>query len=358
MTTHELLDLPPHVGQRAEKIVFELMTNRLEVIGELHPQINGATVSNNPSSAVPRTCQGVVFQESEYRDIDPYTDLVRVKWVLENGDKYSLGVFAFEDDEQHQGSLEQSTSTPLVDLMSMMNVEIFKTFTIPLGGQIIPAITDLVESFGIERYEIAQVDAYVTDPYSRPIGTLGTEALRSALQMAGTLPPYFDSDGVLQVRMPPSLDTNDGIRYDLSNSRVLPESTVIKRNIIRAPNRFIVVGSGPSNDEIVAMCDVDPNARNSKERTGRIVPKTVQRNGIGSYAQAYALASTLAQQDLRLLQGIVFESAPDPRHDTFDVVQFDGDAYLELNWTLQLQPGGTHSHTASKRVNVMDPTSS
>ena len=61
----------------------------------------------------------------------------------------------------------------------------------------------------------------------------------------------------------------------------------------------------------------------------------------------YALdshARAAAAQDAGGYQWVSFSAAPDPRHDTFDAVQYLGDIYREQGWSLQVLEGGEHRH--------------
>ena len=85
----------------------------------------------------------------------------------------------------------------------------------------------------------------------------------------------------------------------------------------------------------------------SEARPGRCT-HDIDAQGLADIAAANAAAEAAYLADQDALSFVSFTGTPDPRHDSFNVVSYDGINYLELSWSLELRPGGAHQHDLAR----------
>jgi hypothetical protein len=121
-------------------------------------------------------------------------------------------------------------------------------------------------------------------------------------------------------------------------------------DLLIAPNRFIVIsnqGVGESASRpVVGRYDVPAAAPWSIERRGFVIP-SISDVQLRDENQANAVARSMGRRQT------VFERAsvstpPDPRHDSYDVVLWRGERWLELAWTMTLIEGAPMQHSLRK----------
>jgi hypothetical protein len=125
-------------------------------------------------------------------------------------------------------------------------------------------------------------------------------------------------------------------------------SVVESDNLLNAPNRFLVISnSGDADAEpIVGQFDVPSSAPHSIDNRGFVILDTRDLQS-ASTSQAFAMARTLALTNTIVEQREI-ATPPDPRHDSYDVVHWDGENWLEVAWSMTLIEGGSMSHVLQK----------
>lgn len=113
-------------------------------------------------------------------------------------------------------------------------------------------------------------------------------------------------------------------------------------------NTYLVRSTGADDTDISALHRIDPDAEGSSARVGFDVVATHDEPGLSSAAQAREVARALARRDAQ--RGVRFSSPPDPRHDTYGIVELDGTRYVEVEWNLPLQPGADMTHVLAPGV--------
>lgn len=345
VTPNPLLDVPPGLGQVANTVRYLVVDRDLQPKGRVQP-LEAGSVTANTAGSIKRQLQGFVLGESDMRDINPFTDRILPFWVLEDGTEWPLGVFMFTNSAEHSGTYASATDIALMDQEFVLQQGIKFPVSIPPGGQIVPAVLQLVGEVGITNRSVPVTSgATVADPRSWPAGTSRIEILKQLCLSAGWLPPYFDNTGMFIIRVPPNLLT-DSPDHVYTGARVRYSTPVVQANRLSAPNTFVVIGTGPSKGDISAFSYVDPTLDFSvSNRDGLEVVSVTRMQGIENTEQAQTMADTLAASAVGYQQ-ISFEGPADPRHDLFQTVEWsDGTIYRELSWTLKLEtPGGFHSH--------------
>jgi len=60
-------------------------------------------------------------------------------------------------------------------------------------------------------------------------------------------------------------------------------------------------------------------------------------------SQAQAVAQGLVNRQT-IFERVSLTTAPDPRHDSYNVIRWQGSNWLELGWSMALVEGGTMNH--------------
>ena len=115
---------------------------------------------------------------------------------------------------------------------------------------------------------------------------------------------------------------------------------------VGAGGRAVSVLGALASENIVAFADVPANAPNSFTNRGFYISQ-VRTLQLASSSQAIAVANGLANRGT-VFETVTLSTAPDPRHDSYDVIHWNGSLWLELAWTMSLLEGGAMSHTLRK----------
>lgn len=356
-TPNELLDLAPHIGQVASTVEFELVTEGSAVaIGTLHPASDERmSIQNNPAGNIKRTLRGFHLDASEAVDINLFRDRVKPWFVLEDGTRWPCGTFQFVSDDRVVSTAGRPLSTTLFDKTFILGNPRPNAFGLDTGEAIVFWIDRMAEEAGIpkkQRLTVGNEAAVINDPVSWPAGTPRMRIMNELAQLAGYLGPYFNNDGSLVIRPNPEIRAgSDSMRYDESSPRIFVDSLTKAPNLLDAPNRFIAINNGSQQAEIVGVFDVPDYYPHSIKNRGFEVVKIIRTQGLDSTESAAALAHTAANQDPGNYEVAAFDSPPDPRHDTFEIVLLNNDeVYIEIDWTMDLEPGGTMRHNLRRSL--------
>lgn len=346
---NRLLDLDPGVGQVASMVRFQVLDRDLTVVGEIVP-LAADSVSANVSGNVKRTLSGLKLDELALREIDPFRHRIKPLWCLEDGTEWPLGVFVFTAEAAHIGSYISTLDTTMMDQDYMLDQPTRAAFGVGQNGEILPKVLELLAQIRILSSTISAPwgsTARVADPVVWPAGTSRMQILKDLCALAGWLVPYFDNNGVLTLR--PASDVSNVIPDHIyPGGRVLRDSIVSNDNLLNAPNVYVVTCSGPSNGEITASAEVAEYLPFSVYNRRFEIVKVIRAQGITSTEQAQQMADTYAAGAGVGFRTVQFEATADPRHDLFQTVQWGGLIYREIQWSLKLRPGGSHSHSITQ----------
>lgn len=350
LTPNRLLDLQADVGEVASTFIWELLDKSYNVIGQIHPAL-GASMDNNTTSQVMRAVHNVKIPQSERINIDVLRDRVRPSMVLQDGTVWPLGVFFFTSDQIIESTATIPFDTTLLDQRFLLTSTLPFSFGVSVGRQIRDAIIEVIQAVGITRYSVDASSVKVSgDPINWSPDVTGLTVLESLAQRCGFFPPYFDNDGTLILRAQDILQSGIGHQYSRQGGRIIVNSLRSTSSLLTAPNAYKVIGSGATQGEVSAIAYIDPSLPQSRERRGITIMKTIRLQGVGSNADALALAQANAREDVNQFSTAELTSAPDPRHDTFDIVQTDQELWREVGWAMEMKPGGAHSHQLVKKI--------
>jgi hypothetical protein len=284
--------------------------------------------------------------------------------MLVDGEARPLGRFRFADatqqdySDEEAGEVRSLTSCQLSDYMSIVDAQLETSFTAVLEPAR-AAIERLLADLDIEM-QIEDSGQLISNSWMA--GTSRKAVLESIAELGGYLAPWFDHEGVLQVRR--QFDPTTGVAdFDFDEQQsVFAESVTRSDSTIYAPNRIVVVSNGGntyggSSSEknpvdpidpgpMMAFCDVPSTAPHSIMNLGFARPEIME-------IQATSVAQCQAVADLYCLTQTVAEevdlsTALDPRHDGWNTVDFQEKRWLETGWSMQLAAGGEMQHSLQR----------
>lgn len=358
-----LLDLAPWVGQRQATFRFGRVNGVTgETLEDIHPIRSGPTLSHDTGRTVKRQLTLTLGAE-DTAAIDVLQDRILPFMVFANGWQYPLGRYIFTQQSNQVFSSGELSNVTLADEMFMIDQQITEAFdasnlsltatlgipsvtvgtgTANRGAPVSTALQVLLRDFNVQ----AQVEAspfVVNQAWSA--GSRRGAILETMALVADYFSPWFDNDGLLRYirAFNPALEIPD-FDWDAGN-QVMRSSIVRQNDAITAPNRFIVVSnsSGSPGTAVYGTADVPTNAPNSLENRGFAIP-SVNDLQVLTTVQAQAVAQNLVQRQT-IYETMSVTTAPDPRHDSYNVIHWQGSQWLELGWSMTLTEGAPMTHT-------------
>lgn len=342
--TNPLLDMAPYVGQRSATFQFLLTDGPTgENLGEIHP-LRGGNLTHDTTRTIKRDLSlnlGVV----DSARINPIRDRVTVSMIL-GGVSYPLGKFLFADDTGNKKSSGTLRSEKLIDEMFVIDQKMERGFT--ASGTVDQSIRTLL--FDVPNIVIDMEASGLESTGSWPAGTSRAKVLGDLCTQGGYFSPWFDNRGILRIIR--SFDPASKIpTFDLDAGKSVIRDSISETNdLLDAPNKFVVISNASTGSNATAAAVgtyVVPNsAPHSIANRGFVIPdvRDIQLSSVG---QAQIVAQTIG------ITNTVFErtqlaTAPDPRHDAYDVIKWDGEQWLELSWTMTLLEGSPMQHVLRK----------
>jgi hypothetical protein len=259
------------------------------------------------------------------------------------GGAYQLGRYMFSDTTPMLTTAGYLTSCQLTDEMFRVDQKIFQGFE--PASTVMESIVLLVQ--GVENPPVMDIAAsgYIaTGGWS--IGAGRGQILEALATQGDYLRAWMNNAGVM--RMIRSFDPAQAVpTFDFDYyKRVLRDAPVITNDLLDAPNRFVVTSNSGSGAPVFGSADVPVTAPNSIPNRGFVIPD-VRNIQLTSTGQAQAIANGLATTAL-VLEHATVSTPPDPRHDGWDVILWQGVNWLETAWTMQMIEGGEMTHTLRK----------
>jgi hypothetical protein len=232
-----------------------------------------------------------------------------------------------------------------VDQTIILDQDITSSFGLAAGDSIRDAILQQFEAALVPSYVVdPEIVTTIAEPILWPIGTKRLKIVNELAAMAGAFSVYFDNDGTGRVTLIPDLSVAPVEHTYLSGGRMIAGSMVESDDLLAAPNRFQVIDSSAEATPVVGVYDVPPSAPHSFANRGFYVVETIQEQGLEDATQATARAYAAYVESQGGYQWVQFSSSPDPRHDTFDIVDYLGTRYREQGWSLPLEEGSEMTH--------------
>lgn len=339
---HPILDLDAGVGQRSCTFRFDLINGVTgQHLGEINP-VRAATLTHDTTRTIKRQLTfplGAV----DLAAINTVTDRVLVILVLADGEEWPLGRYMFTDDSRVEYTSGELGAMALSDEMFLVDQEIesgISGIDQPVQAVVLDAMSGLPVTVEMEASPFMSAEAW-------GVGT-GRGQVLEALSVSGDwFSPWFGNDTHMHFirTFDPATRVPD---FNLdAGFRVVREGIVKTSDLLTAPNRFVVISNVSQTDvPIVGTADVPINAPHSIPNRGFVITKTVQLQ-LQSQSQATSVARGLANRQT-IFERVNLTTPPDPRHDSYNVIKWQGDLWLELAWSMSLIEGGGMNHVLRK----------
>lgn len=355
LSPDDLLDLPEHIGQVGCSYRFDVVDGTSGVhMGTVTPiSDNVPTLEHDTDSTISRRVSPFTLGTADSAAINALRDRIDIVMVL--GDtartEFPLGRYMVSDNPR--ATYSQGTITPmtLFDEMFIIDQDMERAFS-ALSQPVDTAIGRLLD--GLPIGAIVMDATSQTSGNAWGAGTARGSVLTELATVGGYFKPWFDHRHRLRVRraFEPGAQVPD-INLD-TPPRVFRDSIARSDDLLTAPNRYVVVSNNtggqfsedgseqPPPPPVYGVYDVPSSAPHSISQRGFVLPKVVEAQVATSTAAALYARTLGRQRDV--YERVELTTPPDPRHDGYDVIQFDGVLWLETAWSLPLEPGGAMRH--------------
>lgn len=338
-TPSTVLDIDTGIGQRVATWRFDILDAVSgENLGTVTPIRPGATITHDTTRTIKRDLR-VTFGAADTAAINPLTDRI-LPVMLIAGAEWPLGRFMFTDETDSQSTGGLLGDMALVDEMFIVDQQTSAAFSSDQSAT--AAVIDFLT--GLPLVDV-QVEA---SPYpavgSWAPGTTGGQILEALATQGDYMTPWMDNHGVF--RMVRTIDPDTAVPtldFDRGH-RVIAGTITGTSDLLRAPNRFVVTSnSGDAQaGPIVGTYDVPPSAPYSIAQRGFTIPEVINLQ-VADSTQAAAAARNLGIRQA-VFRRANLSTPPDPRHDSYDVIRWQGVNWLELGWSMTLQEGAPMTH--------------
>lgn len=333
------LDIEDWVGQRVATFAFGLVNGVTgEILGELHPIRQGATIRHDTSRIIKRE-MWLTLGASDTAAINPLTDRIIPSMVVA-GQSWPLGRFMFTDETISQTTGGNSSAVRLFDEMFLVDQAISTSFA-PSSG-VGDSIINLLAGLPLLDVHVDATPYPATGGWA--VGTNRGQILEALATQGDYMTPWINNDGRFRMIRTVDPDTaTPSIDFDRGH-RVIRDSINRTSDLLYAPNRFLVTSNGADAEAapIIGIYDVPPSAPYSIAQRGFVIQRT-DNIQVVSAGQAAAAARNIGIR-ASVFDRVELATVPDPRHDSYDVIRWDGVNWLELSWTMVLQDGAPMTH--------------
>lgn len=340
------LNLDECVGQRQATWTFTLIDGITgQRLGELNPVKQPATITHDTSRTIKRDLR-LALGVADRAAIDPIRDRI-LPYMHLAGAAYPLGRYLFTDPTSLVSTGGDHAICTLLDEMFLIDQQLEHGFSAD-GDDVSSAVRQLLTGITVPRVLIDPTAYAAVGGWAA--GTTRGQTL-AALALQGSYEtPWMDNDGVF--RMITTVDPDAvpaALDFDIGR-RLVRGSIGKTQDILNAPNRFIVIGNSGSSEkgEIIGSYDVPPNAPHSISNRGFVVPFVTPMQ-IASSVQAAATARSIGLRST-IFERADLETPPDPRHDSYDVIRWQGRNWVELAWSMTCEEGGSMRHSLRRAL--------
>lgn len=343
LPNNPLLDLNTGIGQRSCTFRFQLINGVTgQQLGDITP-IRAASLTHDTTRTIKRQLTLPLGVE-DTAAVNTVTDRVLVFMVMADGTEYPLGRYMFTDASRIPTTAGKLGAMALNDEMFLVDQEITVGITgvnvaVPLV--ITATLSGLPIGFELEPSPYISAEAWGA-------GNQRGQILDSLSVSGDYFSPWFDNSGVMRFirTFDPATKIAD---FDFDTGfKVYREQILETDDLLTAPNRFIVISNAAKNPDtpVAAVADVPVNAPHSIQNRGFVIART-ETLQLSVQDQAQAVARGLANRQT-IFERVSLTTAPDPRHDSYNVIKWQGELWLELAWSMSLVEGGSMNHLLRK----------
>ncbi len=342
-----LLDLPPWMGQRQATFRFDLFNGVTgEVLGQITP-LRSAQLTHDTTRTIKRQLN-LSLGVADTAAINKVQDRVAPFMIFPDGSEYPLGVYMFSDASRQvytSGKLGEYTLNDEMFLVDQaLTVGVGKPVNIP---QI--SVTQLLDDVmaGLPVKFTTEGTSFTTSQ-AWGIGTSRGQILEALAISGDWFSPWFDNTGIMRfinsfdpAKQIPDFDWDAGFQ-------VLREGIVETDDLLTTPNQFIVISNSSTDNTVpvFGIYNIPGAAPYSTQNRGFTIAKVFNQPA-ANIPQAGAMAQNLGIRRT-VFERVTINTAPDPRHDSYNVIWWQGSAWLELAWSMSMVEGGVMSHLLRK----------
>lgn len=358
--TSAVLDIGAALGQRQATFRYDLIDGvtgvRLGVVTPLRTTI--PVLTHNTANTIVRNISGVNFGVADTAQMNPITDRIAPVMLVSTLDgvvEFPLGRYMYDSTSTVIDTGGNLAANGLFDEMFIIDQQLTRGFTAAINPLGVGAVTvqdtiarllaPLVDA-GLLTYLIE--DSPLSAAGNWTAGTSRAQVLTDLCKQGGYFQPWFDNNGVLRIIR--SFNPADRMPdFDFDATRVVFRDSITYTNdLLSAPNTYVVINnSGDTTTPVVGTYDVPSTAPHSAANRGFFVPKIFDIQGALTIPQANQMAETIAQQDI-VYERTQLSTSPDPRHDSYDVILWQEQLWMEIAWSMQLEEGGPTVRTLRK----------
>lgn len=358
---NQKFDLPPWKGQRSSTFRFDVVNGTTgQHLGNVTPLRDTVpSLSHDTSRTIKRTLT-MALGKNDTANINTITDRILPVMIFDDGSEFPLGRYMFSDVTRQRFTSGKLSDTSLVDESFIIDQQMERSFTIGAVGEDVGggseirfgqsvnvAINRLLSGIDIPR-EFEETHVSVVGDWA--FGTSRMKVFEDLAVMGGFFSPWIDNNGVLRLIV--SFDPNEReVEFDFDESNSVKQTTIAESDdLLTAPNRIIVVNNQASILPVIGTYDIPASAPHSIFNRGFIIPD-VRAMPVVSNATASITARNIGIRET-VFERVTLNTVPDPRFDSYNVIKWDDQKWLELAWTMELIEGGNMQHTMRKSYGV------
>lgn len=324
------------------------------------------TMSVDTSRSLKRTLRGMKLPPGELLNIDLIKDRVDVSQIFPDESSSDLGRFMFTSPTEEaftapifdtadllSGGEAHWVTIDLVDQCMIIDQETTSAVTVRPGTNVTDFLTTFLASYPVNVVVDPSLAVVGSEALTWPPATSGLRIVNELAAMLGYTELYFDNDHVGRLRpFPDPTAVAPFTVLDLTG-RIIRPTVTRGNNLLDLPNRFIVVGSGATNQPVVGVYDIPDSAPHSALNRGFVVAHSEQLQGIDTAAQATTAAQAFARQNRFAYETVSLTTPIDARFDHYDVVSIETIRFLETSWEMTLAEGGGMRHSMRRTYEVL-----
>lgn len=341
--TDPYLDLPAYRGQRVETFRYRWVNGVTgQVLGWVTPLRDTVpTLAHSTGQTIKRQLS-IALGVADTARVNTLTDRI-VVYMDVGGTTFPLGRYMFTDDSAAQSTNGELGSYVLLDESFIIDQQLEHSST--ATGSVHEAIIKLLADFTFTKL-VEPTDFNTMTTYQA--GQSRGQALDTYATQGDYFPFWMDHRGHFRMirTVDPGVAPAD---FDLdAGKKVWRDTPVRSSDVLTAPNKFIVISNSGSEESraLVGVYEVPPSAPHSIAQRGFVIPDVRDMQAFTN-SQVDAMARNIG------IRSTVFErytltTALDPRHDSYNILHWQGANWLELAWSMDLTPGGQMQHTIRK----------
>ena len=343
------LDLDDWIGQRSATFRFDYVDIITGYRTPVTPLKTGGipTVSHDVGRTITRQLSNANFGVVDTSLINVIAGRIEPFMVFTDAE-YPLGRYMFNNQTKFDWTSGTLCSCAMYDEGFIVDQQTSASFGAE-SNALNPLVDSLLQALlnGLPITVTIEPTTF-TSSGAWPAGTSRGYIVEQLAIDGGYFSPWFDNTGVM--RFIQAFDpATSVVTFDLdSGNRVLRGRATRTNDLIDAPNRFIVISNSANaiTETIASSYDVPSSAPHSIANRGFVIAKTETRQ-LDTSVQAVAVARNLGLRQT-IFERVELYTAPDPRHDGYDVLRWRGENWLELAWSLPLIEGSEMQHIARK----------